>query len=341
MPACPVKRLSANGAVEHGEPVTLPGSTRLPYAALPAGLRTAVDVAIGSPVVGASPRSGGFSPGPAAVVTCADGSRAFVKAVGTPLNQDTPCLMRAEAAVAGALPPSLPVPRLRAHVEWADGPEEWVALVFDEVDGAPPPLPWTAGTAAQAMAGVAGFARRATPCPIPAARPAAELLAAELSAWRVLAERPPADLTPAELDRLDWLADVPLRLAARGGLDGDTLLHLDLRADNLLLSPSRGVILLDWAWACRGASWVDPVVLALDMAVQGGLDPEHLVARVPPVAAADPRDITDLVAGLAGLWASAMRKPAPSGIPTLRAFQARFHRAAWDWVVRRTAQGST
>lgn len=337
MPAHPVKRLSGNGAVEHGGRVTLPGSTRLPYAALPAGLRAAVDDVIGSPVVSASPRSGGFSPGPAAVVTCADGGRAFVKAVGTPLNPDTPRLMRAEAAVAAALPTWLPVPRLRAHVEWADAGEEWVALVFEEVDGAPPPLPWTAETAARAMAGVDDFARRATPCPVPTARPAAELLAAELSSWRALAERPPADLTPSELERLDWLADVPARLAARGGLDGDTLVHLDLRADNLLLSPSRGVVLLDWAWACRGAGWLDPVVLALDMAVHGGLDPEELVAGLPSVAAADPRDITDLVAGLAGLWASAMRSPAPSGIPALRAFQRRFHRAAWDWVVRRTA----
>jgi hypothetical protein len=65
------------------------------------------------------------------------------------------------------------------------------------------------------------------------------------------------------------------------------------------------------------------------------------VVGLPSVAVADPRDVTDLVAGLAGLWASAMRRPAPPGIPTLRAFQARFHRAAWDWVVRRTAQESS
>ena len=73
--------------------------------------------------------------------------------------------------------------------------------------------------------------------------------------------------------------------------------------------------------------------------MHGGLDPEALVAGLPSVTAADPRDVTDLLAGLAGLWASAMRRPAPSGIPALRAFQRRFHRAAWDWVLRRTVLG--
>jgi hypothetical protein len=56
-------------------------------------------------VLSAVTRSGGFSPGTAAVVTCADGSRAFVKAVGTPLNPDTHRMHRQEAVVAAALPP--------------------------------------------------------------------------------------------------------------------------------------------------------------------------------------------------------------------------------------------
>jgi Ser/Thr protein kinase RdoA (MazF antagonist) len=231
------------------------------------------------------------------------------------------------------------VPRLRAHVEWAEGDDEWVALVFDVVDGAPPPLPWTTASAARALSAVDAFSRRATPCPVPSVRPAADLLTVELSAWRVLAAEPPADLDPWEAARLDWLAAVPDRLSSRGGLDGETLVHLDLRADNLLLTPGGGVVLLDWAWACQGPAWLDTVVLALDVAVHGGLDPGPLVADLPVVAAADPRDVTDLLAGLAGTWAATMRRPAPPSLPTLRPFQRRFHDAALDWVRRRVAAG--
>ena len=63
------------------------------------------------------------------------------------------------------------------------------------------------------------------------------------------------------------------------------------------------------------------------------------MAGLPAVAAADPRDVTDLLAGLAGLWALTMRRPAPPGIPTLRTFQRRFHDAALDWVVRKVEAG--
>ena len=83
-------RLPGGTCVPHRARVSLPGSPRLPYDRLPAGFRAAIDAALGSPVVTVSARTGGFSPGPAAVVTCADGGRAFVKAVGTPLNPDTP-----------------------------------------------------------------------------------------------------------------------------------------------------------------------------------------------------------------------------------------------------------
>ena len=313
----------------------LPGSPRLPYDRLPAPLRTAVDRSLGSPVVHVSPRSGGFSPGPAAVVTCADGTRAFVKAAGTPLNPDTPALLRAEAAVAAALPSALPVPRLTAHLEWAAGDDEWVALLFEVVDGAPPSLPWTGDVARHALAAVDAFARAATPCPVPGTRPAADLLAGELSTWRRLADDPPPDLDPWEAGRLGWLADVPVRLAARGGLVGDTLVHLDLRADNLLVTPAGDVVLLDWAWAVRGPAWIDPVVLALDVAAHGDLDPQSLVSDLPTVAAADPRDVTDLLLGMAGMWAAGTRRPAPPGLPTLRAFERRFHEAALAWTARR------
>lgn len=319
--------------------MSLPGSPRLPYDRLPAGFRAAIDAALGSPVVTVSARTGGFSPGPAAVVTCVDGGRAFVKAVGTPLNPDTPRLLRAEAIVMAGLPASLPVPALRAHVEWSDGPDEWVALVLDVFDGEPAPLPWTARAAAVAVDGLTELAQAATPCPVPGLPTLGERSGGPLSAWAQLAADPPTDLDPWEVGQLSWLGAVPDRLAASDWLGGDTLVHGDLRADNLLFGPDASVAFVDWAWAVRGADWIDTVLFALDAATQGGVDPEWLVGRSPLVAAAEPGQVTDLVVAMTGMWARSMRQPPPPGLPTIRSFQRAFHGVALGWSMRRVAAG--
>jgi aminoglycoside phosphotransferase (APT) family kinase protein len=317
----------------------LPGSPRLPFADLPAVVRAGIEAALGSRVVSATTRPGGFSPGTAAVVTCADGSRAFVKAVGTPLNPDTHRLHRREAEIAAALPPSLPTPRLRWSGEFTDGDDIWVALTFDVVDGEPPSLPWTPASATAVVVALGELADAATPCPIPELGTVAERLADDLAQWSALAADPPEDLDPWERRHLESLAAAPARLAASGGLDGDTLVHLDVRADNLLVTPAGSVVVVDWPWAARGAAWIDTVLFALDAAVHGGVNPELLVGNAPPVAKADPSAVTDLVLGLAGMWAAAMRRPAPPGLPTVRPFQRRFHDAALAWGRRRADFG--
>ena len=317
--------------------MSLPGSPRLPYADLPAGLRGEIEAALGGPVVGATTCAGGFSPGTAAVLTCADGSRAFLKAVGTPLNPDTPRMHRAEAAVAAALPASLPVPRFRWSTEWSDGGDVWVALLFDAVDGAPPSQPWTTDTAAAVLPALAALAAAGTPCPVPGLLSVADRMARDLASWSGLTAAPPPDLDPWERRHLDWLAEAPARLAASVGLGGDTLVHLDVRADNLLVTPGGTVVVVDWPWAARGAPWVDTVLFALDAAVHGGVDAEALTASSSLMAAADPAAVTDLVLGLTGMWADAMRRPPPPGLPTVRAFQRRFHDAALAWGRRRAA----
>lgn len=52
---------------------------------------------------------------------------------------------------------------------------------------------------------------------------------------------------------------------------GDALVHWDARSDNVLLCDGDAV-LVDWAWACRGAPWLDTLLLAGDLRIQGGPD---------------------------------------------------------------------
>lgn len=306
----------------------VPGSPRLPWEQLPAPLRQAVENHLGSAVVEAVNQSGGFSPGTAARIRCADGSRAFVKCVGTPLNRHSPALHRAEAHVAEALPAAVPSPRLRfAH---DDG--EWVALVFDDVAGTMPRLPWSSTSARSVLAAVEQLSRSLTPCPLPDVPSAADRLREDLTSWARLAVSPPADLDPWERRNLDRLVETSAALVAPDGpLTGDTLVHLDLRADNILVEPNGRVLFVDWPWACRGPRWLDAVLFALDPLVHGDIDPDVLLADCAILDGVDPVDVTAVVLGLAGMWAEGFRAPAPAGLPTIRDHQRRFHDAALEW----------
>ena len=129
----------------------------------------------------AAPRSsaartqpGGFSPGLAARVRCANGARYFVKAVSAQANPDTPGLHRQEARVLAALEPlitsrQLPVPRLHGIV---DRPP-WVALVLQDVAGRQPQLPWRTAELRQVVACARPAGRG--PDPGPGARPGRRL----------------------------------------------------------------------------------------------------------------------------------------------------------------------
>ncbi len=316
------------GEAACAEPLPLAAGDRLEWTDVPDRVRAAVEGHLGSPVLAAVNQRGGFSPGTAARVRCADGTRAFVKAVGTELNPDSPGLHRTEAAVSAALPSSAPVPRLRFSYD--DG--DWVALVFDEVAGRAPQEPWRAGELHRVLAALVGLSATLTPCPLAVAPPLAERTREELTAYRRLAAHPPGHLSAWERDHLDELAAVGE--SGQVLLAGDSLVHLDVRADNVLLGADGGVWFVDWPWACRGAGWVDSAMLVLNAATHGH-DPESLVAAHPLLSVADPAALTALLVGLTGMFAECGWQPAPPGLPTVRAFQRAQHRAALAWVRRR------
>ena len=143
---------------------------------------------------------------------------------------------------------------------------------------------------------------------------------------------------PARLDgwshrHLDRLAAIEAEAPAAAA--GDTLLHLDLRADNMLLTPDR-VVVVDWPHARVGAPWVDLLFFAPSVAMQGGPPPEHLLLHYPHARQADADAVTAVVAAIAGFFVREGLQPAPPGLPTLRAFQAAQGEAARTWLARRT-----
>jgi aminoglycoside phosphotransferase (APT) family kinase protein len=185
---------------------------------------------------------------------------------------------------------------------------------------------------------VADLAAVLTPAPAGLPR-IADRLRDSFMGWRRLAaasaagEDDLAGLDPWAARHLDRLADLEAGWPAAA--TGPTLLHSDLRADNLLLTPTR-VVAVDWPWACVGAAWVDLLLLLPSVTMQGGPDPEPTFAAHPVAAGADPGAVTTTLAAWAGFLVGGSREPPPPGLPTLRAFQLGQGLVALDWLRRRT-----
>ena len=119
------------------------------------------------------------------------------------------------------------------------------------------------------------------------------------------------------------------RAQAASGLaaiaDGDTLIHCDIRADNLLVRPDGRIVFVDWPWGCIGPAWLDTVLLAVNVIVHGG-DAGRVLSGI------EPRHATDLIAGFTGYFLHQSRLPDPPGLPTVRAFQGAQADALLPWL---------
>ena len=295
---------------------------RMTWEQVPRPVRTAMEQELGAPVVAAASQPGGFSPGVAARVRLADGTRRFVKAACATPNPDTPQIHRREIRIAEALPPDVPAPRLRFAYD--DG--EWVALVFDDIEGRPPRLPWARSELERVLATLSEMADALTPSPVDAAV-AGVRLAPIFHGWSSFAAAsvpPPADVE-GHLDEL-----VALEAAFPEAIAGDALVHLDVRADNLLLTDDR-VFVVDWPWASVGAPWIDLVAMLPSVAMQGGPPPETVWRTHPFARRADADQVDAFLAAVAGMFSWQGALPPSPGLPTLRAFQSEqgVHARAW------------
>jgi len=252
----------------------------------------------------------------------------FLKAVHESGNPDTPGIHRREARIVAALPATAPVPRLH----WSHDEDGWVALCFEDVDGRHPHEPWTEHDLAVVVPALTKMSAGLTPAPIDTGETAPDALARDINGWQDALARGEDRLDPWIRRNLDRLAGLEAR--APEAAAGVTLLHFDIRADNILVSDDR-VYVVDWPWARSGAAWVDWVAFAPSVAMQGGPDPESLLRRFD-VGGVAPEAIDAVLCSLAGYFVIRSLAPAPAGLPTLRAFQAAQGRQAIAWLRERT-----
>jgi serine/threonine protein kinase len=303
---------------------------RITWSGLPAAVQAAVEGALGSPVVEARSQIGGFSPGTADRVVLADGRRAFVKSVSAGLNDVSVQMHRDEARYLAALPEHAPAPRLLGALE-TDG---WITLLIDDVDGHQPELPWRSADVVRVADALRELHEAGPVAPAAVDRHFAETHDDLFDAWAVVAERSPDDLHPWCTERLDAL--VAREVVAPEHVSGEALLHCDVRSDNVLIRPDGSVVLVDWAWCCRGAPWLDPALLLLSVVVQEAEDPQSIERLLgDPLLADAPREhVESALLSFLGMFERRSREAPPPGLPTLRPWQKHCADALRGWLAQ-------
>ena len=304
---------------------------RISWWQVPEHVRSAVEASLGADVVEAVTQGGGYSPGAAVRVRLASGGHAFVKALGVDLHSTSVGLYRNEAETMPHLPADLPVPRLLDVYD--DG--DWVALVYEDVEGLHPEIPWRSDELDRVAGAIAGLGAALDPSPWPAAPIFADVNAGFMQAWQAWAMSPPPDLDSSVRRMLDRLAADEVDLAEV--VRGEALLHNDIRSDNILLTPDGRVVFLDWGMPCKGAVWQDLMMFAFIAEFQGGADADLLVRNHPLT-----RDIAEssidvvVVAGYAAYRLLAQR-PVDPLMPDSNAYHIACAEASLRWLQRRVA----
>ncbi|MFE5940171.1 hypothetical protein ACFQ69_32940 [Streptomyces sp. NPDC056470] len=243
----------------------------------------------------AKPVAGGFTPGVRVQMPQADGHAVFIKAI--PTSDPLAAMYRTEAAINRTLPPG-PSPRLLAEL---DG-HGWLVLTFEHIQGRHPDLTPDSPDVPVVLDAVSALHAPLTPCPYP------------------------------DAPRFTDHPVVERAAEYHEEMSGDTLLHCDIRSDNLLLS-DHGVRFVDWALAHRGAVWLDVALLVPQLILAGNTPEiaEKHAAQIPAYRDAPEKAVTAFASSITAYWA----ERAGQGVSELRQYRARALEAGRAWEAHR------
>lgn len=299
-------------------------AVRRTWESLPDLLRHAITHHLGSDVAAAAGQTGGFTPGLATVLRLATGSHVFVKAV--PADHPLASAYQREADTVAHLPDTVPAPRLRWHREL----QGWHVLVFDAVPGRHPDLSPGSDDIGRVLDTVTQLPTHQAP-DLPASW---RERGGWLHGWATMGDDLPPDLPEWVHRRLPELVRIEKQWIPNAA--GDTLVHGDLRPDNLIIYDDR-VLVVDWSHATCGAPWQDIADLIPHM-IMAGCSPgqaQQQVARLAAWQATNPDTITAYAAAFAGYWLASSSRPAPPSVPHLRGYQRIAGAAALRWLHHR------
>jgi hypothetical protein len=300
-------------AIPHGRT-----ARRLEWAHLPPPVRTAIELRCGAPVVAARSQTGGFTPGFASVLECEDGSRHFVKAASTKAQRMFADAYREEARKLAALPAAAPAPRLL----WTLDADEWFVLSTEYVEARAPRRPWRAPELRLCLDMLTAAVPVLTPPPEGLALPPAS---EEFAAW-------PAFWSQLDLPHREEAASLAGRYVE--AMAGETVVHTDVRDDNILLTSDGRALLCDWNWPFAGAPWLDSLFLLIGPRGDG-LDVETVIAGHPLLSTVPSEAIDVVLALVTGYFLKSAGDPVPPTSPFIRDVQRWQGEVCWAWLSER------
>lgn len=273
-------------------------------------LRTRIERLLGAAVETYRHVQGGYTPATRLLCRTRKGDF-FVKAGATPLTSE---FLRSEIEayqrIAGAFVPKL--------VAWEEHETEPI-LIIEDLSSACWPPPWDERQVVCVAEQIQEMHR--TKAPLKSFLQTHGTFAPN---WQTVAEEPAPFLSLGIADArwLEKALPVLLEQEQRCPMDGDSLVHLDLRSDNICLA-DQGVLFVDWNHACLANPRIDLGFWLPSLAYEGGPLPETILPDAPDVAAL-----------VAGFFASRAGLPGIPDAPRVRLVQRQQLQTALPWAVR-------
>ena len=307
---------------------------------MPGTIKGQVATLLGSPIARAERVYGGYAPSATFRMLLADGRRAFMKGV-YPLTKDSGVrwdLENEERIYQECEPYMRPwAPRYFGGAR-AEG---WQVMVLEDLGPQTMP-PWTLAKATSCARSYAAFHANTYGKPLP--RWLSRIEHQDFAPfWDRLAAsgelRGTAALARGRVDEAEEWLDVALPVLRRkAGLllklrPPFAFMHFDTRSDNIRL---QGTLLrmFDWNFACAGPIEFDVAAFAQTIAMEGGPEPERVVAEYDLVLPLRTAALDASIAGIAGYFADRAWRPPMVGLPRIRAAQRRQLKTTLAWAAR-------
>jgi len=247
------------------------------------------------------------------IARLSDGSSAFAKLA---VDARTAAWLRTEYLVYSALNERF-LPKM---VGWRDEGDMPV-LVLENLEDCLWPPPWSSSS----VDAVLGALRQISATRPPAGLPSLDSYRRDLASWaRVAAE--PEPFLELGLCSASWLqAALPALRDAEDAakLEGEALVHLDVRSDNICIR-GESAVLVDWNFACSGNPLMNIASWLPSLAAEGGPAPEEVL----------PEGADELAALVSGYFAARAGLPPPATAPRVRVVQRQQLEVALPWAAR-------
>ena len=276
---------------------------------------------LGKKIVSHRSAKGGYTSAHRLIVQCSDGSSFFAKAATDFITSEW---LRQEHMVYERLTG----PFMAKAIAWIDSQQGSDAddamnaplLVLEDLSAGHWNVEWNSDSIKRVL----DMLKLVHASPCPGELPTLESTRSDLVSWHLVSKEPERFLKLG-LCSADWLTSaLPRLLEAENAsvLSGSSIVHLDVRSDNLCFMQDR-VVLVDWNWACIGNPKVDIVAWLPSLNCEGGPLPEDVLVGEP-----------ELVSLFAGFWAYRAGLPPLSPDNGVRKIQLEQLKVALPWCAR-------